>query len=110
MSRSTTVRPELPARIKELQNSLKQCLSVLESGRENDFYAFAWYEEKMTFAVEAKRTVATNESRDRGVVFRIMCNGQQYECQVRRDPRLVAVVTAYTSHTRYSLPRCLPLW
>jgi TldD protein len=76
---ATTFRPALPERLVNLQKTLKDCLRILEVGRENDVYAFVWYEEKATYAVEATRNISTSETRDRGIVFRVMCNGIQFE-------------------------------
>jgi len=79
MSNPTPIRAELPARLSALQTVLRQCVDILENQREQEIYAFAWYEEKQTLAAEAKRTMATTATSDRGVVFRLMCNNIQYE-------------------------------
>ena len=51
MTTSKPYRPELPSRLVDLQQTLHECLRVMELGRFNDLYAFAWYEEKVSFAV-----------------------------------------------------------
>ena len=79
MSQTPLTRPPLPAALSALQKTLQQCVQVLEQGREADFYAFAWYEEKFTQAVEAKQTLTTSVTRDSGVVLRLMANAVQYE-------------------------------
>lgn len=76
---SHTIRPALPDSIKALIPTLRRCQKLLELGRENDVYAYAWYEEKITKAVQVSHTVNTSETQDRGVVFRIMCNGIHFE-------------------------------
>ena len=79
MTTSESFRPELPPRLVAMQQTLQKCVRIMELGRFNDIYAFAWYEEKVSYAVEASRTVNTSENHDRGVVLRIMCNGVQFE-------------------------------
>jgi len=79
MTQSPLFRPQLPAALTALQKTLHQCVQILEQGREEDFYAFAWYEEKQTQAVEAKQTLTTTATRDSGVVLRLMANSVQYE-------------------------------
>ncbi|WP_196160085.1 TldD/PmbA family protein [Reinekea sp. G2M2-21] len=79
MSTTTLFHPELPVRLQQLQKVLKQCQQSMESGRSSELYAFAWYEEKLSYVVEAGRTVNTSESKDKGIVLRILCDGVQYE-------------------------------
>jgi predicted Zn-dependent protease len=79
MTIQSNFRPALPNRLVDLQSTLKQCLTLLEQGRTKELYAFVWYEEKATYNVEVARTTNTSETRDRGIVFRVMCNGVQFE-------------------------------
>jgi len=60
MTLAKPFHPELPQRLIEMQQVLQKCLRIMELGRFNDLYAFAWYEEKVSYAVEASRTVNTS--------------------------------------------------
>jgi TldD protein len=72
-------RPALSATAAELIPALQQAVNIIEADQQNSIYAFAWYEEKQTKMVEAKRTLSTGIDGDRGVVLRAMYNGVQFE-------------------------------
>lgn len=58
---------------------MPRILSVLEEGRESNWYAFVWLEEVSSKGVTVGRTESVSESLDRGMVFRVLANGINYE-------------------------------
>lgn len=72
-------RPKLAESAAVLIPAMQDAVALIEAGQEQNIYAFAWYEEKQTKMVEAKRTLSTSIDGDRGIVLRAMCDGVQFE-------------------------------
>jgi len=72
-------RVEFPTHLKEVRSLMPELLATLEKGREKDWYAFVWLEETKQSAYTAAITENAAESLDRGVVFRVFVDGQNYE-------------------------------
>ncbi|MFQ3231712.1 TldD/PmbA family protein [Reinekea sp.] len=72
-------RPKLADSVAALIPAMQEAVALIEAGQEQSVYAFAWYEEKQTKMVEAKRSLSTSIDGDRGIVLRAMCDGVQFE-------------------------------
>lgn len=72
-------RPKIAESVAALIPAMQEAVAILEGEQSQFIYAFAWYEEKQTKMVEAKRSLSTGTDGDRGIVLRAMCNGIQFE-------------------------------
>lgn len=94
MNTTKALRPELSEPHQEIRKILSECRQRLERGRESELYGFAWYEEKHAHSAEISRTVNTGDTFDKGVVFRLMCDGKQYESATNQLDREHLLTTA----------------
>ena len=74
-----TTRTTFPQNLQPLRELMPTLLAHLESGHEQDWYAFVWLEQTNRLGFTAARSENTDLSSDRGMVFRIMANGVHYE-------------------------------
>jgi len=72
---------------------MPELLSTLEKGREQDWYSFVWLEESRQCLSVSAITERTNESLDRGMVFRVYVNGKNFEKSTNiLDPENIRLV------------------
>lgn len=76
---TSLARTTFPQHLEELRGLMPELLQILESGQENNWYAFVWLEEVKTNLAVCARTERTESSLDRGLVFRVRANGVNYE-------------------------------
>ena len=72
-------RPSFPSHLKELRTLMPDLLEILEGGRKNDWYSFVWLEEDKTISCVSAITESTSEELDRGMVFRVLIDGENFE-------------------------------
>lgn len=72
-------RPPFPDRLKPLRLLMPELLALLESGLEDQLYAFVWLEESRSLSVTAARVESLTDSVDRGMVMRIFARGGNFE-------------------------------
>ena len=72
-------RTIFPEHLQETRSLMSELLNILENGRTDDWYSFVWLEEKKSLGSVAAVNENTSESLDRGVVLRILVDGQNYE-------------------------------
>ena len=72
-------RTEFPKHLQATRTLMTELLDILESGRTNDWYSFVWLEEKKSLGSVAAVNESTSESLDRGLVLRILVDGQNFE-------------------------------
>ncbi|MEK6623835.1 MAG: hypothetical protein AABY86_02635, partial [Bdellovibrionota bacterium] len=77
-SRSRT-RTDFPEHLKGLRHLMPKLVQILESGRSDQWYAFAWLEEVRTQMSVCAITETSQESLDRGIVLRALVDGTNYE-------------------------------
>jgi len=58
---------------------MPKLLKILEDGRKDDWYSFIWLEENKTLESMAAVNESTSESLDRGLVFRVLVDGVNFE-------------------------------
>ena len=79
LKKSTTQRAVFPEKLGGLRKLMPELLKILEGGRENEWYAFVWLEEVKKQASICAITERTEESLDRGIVFRVVIDQVHYE-------------------------------
>jgi predicted Zn-dependent protease len=72
-------RIPFPEHLQLTRSLLPDLLSILEDGRTNDWYSFVWLEETKSLGTISAVNENTSESLDRGLVLRIMVEGQSFE-------------------------------
>lgn len=75
----TKSRTQFPHHLKDLRTLMPELLSILEDGRQNDWYSFVWLEENKVMDCTIAINESTNESLDRGMVFRVLVDGVNFE-------------------------------
>ncbi len=80
----TRLPARFPERLRELRALLPQLVAILEQGRGDEWYAFAWLEETVTLSAVCGRNEGVQQDTDRGVVLRIFARGIQYESACNR--------------------------
>lgn len=58
---------------------MPELLQILEEGKTDQWYAFVWLEESLSMGISVSRMETLSDSMDRGMVFRILANGRNYE-------------------------------
>ena len=77
-------RPAFPDHLKRLRDLLPEILHILEDGRTTDWYAFVWLEETTSRSVTAARVQNASRATDRGIVYRILAGGRNFEKALNR--------------------------
>lgn len=72
-------RPEFPAHLKDLRTLMPELLAILEDGRKDDWYSFVWLEENKSMDCTVAINEGTTESLDRGMVLRVLVDGENFE-------------------------------
>lgn len=72
-------RVEFPTHLQSIRTLMPDLLSILETGRTNDWYAFVWLEEYKKLSYSAAITENASEDQDRGLVMRVFVDGQNFE-------------------------------
>lgn len=58
---------------------MPELLTILEKGRKDDWYSFVWLEENKTIGCIAAINESTSEDLDRGMVLRVLVDGENFE-------------------------------
>jgi predicted Zn-dependent protease len=74
-----STRTEFPSHLKELRTLMPELLSILEKGRQDDWYSFVWLEEIKSIQSTAAINESSSESLDRGMVMRVLVDGENFE-------------------------------
>ena len=82
-----STRTEFPAHLKELRALMPELLTILEDGRKDDWYSFIWLEENKSMDSTVAINEGTNESLDRGMVLRVLVDGENFEKSTNRLDR-----------------------
>jgi predicted Zn-dependent protease len=72
-------RVTFPKHLQETRNLMSDLLEILEKDRTDHWYSFIWLEESKILGSMAAVNENTSESLDRGMVLRILANGQNFE-------------------------------
>lgn len=73
---------------------MPELLNILENGRKNDWYSFVWLEEKKSMDYTAAVNENTSESLDRGIVLRVLVEGENFERSTNQLDRKNLIQTA----------------
>jgi len=68
-----------PKHLDKIRRIMPNLVSILESGKENCRYCFAWFEENKSIQSSCAQIESSTESLDRGIVLRALVNGIHYE-------------------------------
>ena len=72
-------RSQFPSHLKDLRSLMPLLLNILEDGRRDDWYSFIWLEENKSMRSIAAVSESATESLDRGMVFRVLVDGINFE-------------------------------
>lgn len=72
-------RTQFPTHLKEIRSLMPKLIDILENGRQEDWYSFAWLEEEKTLLSSSAINEDTSESLDRGLVLRVLVDGENFE-------------------------------
>lgn len=79
MIKTKKTRIEFPAHLIEIRTLMPELLEILESGRTDDWYSFIWLEETKSLSCVAAANEKSGESLDRGMVLRVLVDGENFE-------------------------------
>lgn len=68
-----------PQDLIEVRNQLAHLVTLLEKGSNGEYYAFTTLEERNIFDIAAGETESITNKLDRGIVFRVVYRGQNFE-------------------------------
>ncbi|MBI2522614.1 MAG: TldD/PmbA family protein [Bdellovibrio sp.] len=77
-------RAEFPSHLTDIRAIMPKLVEILESGREKNWYCFAWLEEVKTQMSVCAITEMSQESLDRGMVLRAFIDGVNFERSTNR--------------------------
>lgn len=72
-------RAVFPQELQSLRQLMPTLLDILEAGKTEHWYAFIWLEQTTRQGYSAGRSEGSEQSSDRGMVFRVMIDGVNYE-------------------------------
>jgi len=72
-------RIEFPKHLQKIRTLMPKLLNILEIGHEEEWYSFIWLEELKAINCVAAVNQSSSESMDRGLVLRVLIDGQNFE-------------------------------
>ena len=108
-----------PKHLDKIRKVMPDLVSILETGRENSRYCFAWFEENKSIQSGCAKIESSSESLDRGIVLRALLDGVHFERSTNQLDESSLIKMAkdfrffldqkYDDHYQYQVQNYIPL-